>query len=123
MAGCVDALLSDPAVTGLSGHFNTEFVYGRIDSTFFYPAKSGVTVYFDPNYPRKIPFAAEGGFLFDPGPGSHPGDEKEWIRPDMYSISPELLAEMKSETRGTTIMFISEGGFFVLVTLFGAYEK
>jgi len=123
MAACITDLLSDPAVTGLSGPFGDDgrlAGHGRVDSAFYYPANSGVTVYFNREYPQDI-LSSAGELVFDPGPEFNRGDGQQWVRSEMFSIAPELLAELKKDARGKTTMFISEGSFFVLIMLIGAF--
>jgi signal transduction histidine kinase len=120
----VDGLLIDPAIIGASGDFdNTEAIknIGRVDSAFYYQTDAGPVIYFDPEYPNtaiagvgyELDFATDGKF--------HSGEDGQWVRNDMFSISPRLLDELSEDAHRRITMFISEGSFFMLVMLAGAF--
>ncbi len=122
--GCIGSLLSDPAVIGLHGPFGDGGgmeLFGQADSTFYSQAGSEAVIYFNTAYPRQILPGAGGELIFSPGTDGHSGEGGRWIRSDMFALSPDLLAEMAGDARGHTLMFITEGGFFVLIMLFGAF--
>ncbi|HDL04250.1 MAG TPA: HAMP domain-containing histidine kinase [candidate division Zixibacteria bacterium] len=117
-----DGLLSDSAIIGFATNEDGDgkpVVLGRIDSTF-YADIAGGTVYFDPHYPEKSLASLEGTVVFDPT-GHHGGEGMNWISPEMFSISPAVREEMEREIAGRIKMFASEGSFFVIIILFGAF--
>lgn len=120
----IEGLLTDPTIIGASGHFSDSSrieSIGRVDSAFYYQTDAGPVIYFDPEYPNaaianygdELTFTSDGKF--------HSGEENQWISPEMFSISPRSLDELSDDAHGRITMFISEGSFFMLVMLAGAF--
>ncbi len=77
-------------------------------------------VYFDPRYVDSLVEAHGGGLVLrldDP----RDGVAEPWLTADMLTASPGTLEKWESESNRRIKMLISEGGFFVLIILFGAF--
>ena len=120
---CLNNLLSDSAVLGFSGvlgETGPAVAVGSFDSTFYYPLGMGITMYFKPDYPHGLVDKEDGAIMFRTT-GRNGGENLEWVKNYMFEIAPDRLDELSGEARRKTIMFVSEGGFFMLVMLFGAF--
>jgi len=120
----IEGLLADPAIIGASGYFgdSTQIqTFGRIDSAFYYRTDAGPVIYFDPDYPNSALAGYGDELVFTPDGKYHSGEEGQWIDPDMFTISDRILEELSDDAHGRITMFISEGSFFMLVMLAGAF--
>lgn len=120
---CLSNLLSDEAVVGyrmLSDDGKAILIGGELDSTFHYEVEKGLTLYFDPEYPRRLIGDSSQDLIFTID-GYEGGTDMIWVRADMFEISPTTRERIERESRKGLKMFIFEGGFFMLVVLFGAY--
>jgi signal transduction histidine kinase len=120
---CLKNLISDSAVLGFSGVLGDTgavVAVGSVDSTFYYPLGMGITMFFKPDYPQDLIKKEDGAILFRTS-GRNGGENLEWVKNYMFEIAPERLDELAGEARHKTIMFVSEGSFFMLVMLFGAF--
>ncbi len=122
LAACMNNLLSDRALLGYviasePGH--TIVIGGKIDSTFYHDLGIGLTLFFDPDYPRRL--IGDPPDLIFAGEGYRSGDEMKWVQPEMFRIAPEVSERIESESQRGSKMFVFEGGFFMLIVLFGAY--
>ena len=118
-----DNLLVNPAVAGYRVVDDTgKALYqgGVIDSTFFAAIGANAFLFFDRGYPEKIikTHQAELEILLE---GYCNGQDRPWVSEAMLQIPPEMTARLKSESRRRIVMFVSEGSFFMLLILFGAY--
>lgn len=120
---CLSGLMADNAVIGYliapdgNGKVYTE---GRVDSTFYFRVVDEATIYFDPEYPERLINTSRREILYHPV-GQNAGEEMLWVEGDMFEIAPEVLRELSAESNKRVVMFISEGGFFFLVMLVGAF--
>lgn len=121
----LDQLLSDPIVIGYrltdsEGDVIAES--GRQDTSFFYRSSGSVTIhlFLNQDYPIEFISGINSDLAFRGdnrrGAYSHP-----WYTSEMFSIKPEVLAEVKDKAFHRIVMFLAEGSFFVLLTLFGAF--
>ena len=118
----IDSLLADSTIIGYSATDRltgekTEF--GRLDSSL-YADIGGATVYFDPRYPKSLLGDDIGNIEFNLS-GRSDGENMSWVRPEMFSISPNVKISIEQESSRRIKMFASEGSFFVPITLFGAF--
>lgn len=116
-------LLDDPAMTGYSvvvGGGEPVVRGGRIDSTFYFTIAGGSVIYFNAAYPMGM-IASESPGLTFAVTGRHNGAGNRWVTSEMYAPSSGVLAQIDDRARRTVTMFAFEGGFFLLVILFGAY--
>ncbi|NMC42630.1 MAG: HAMP domain-containing histidine kinase [candidate division Zixibacteria bacterium] len=123
MSGELYLLLEDPAMAGYSvavGGGEPVIRGGRLDSTFYHTIAGGAVVYFNAAYPMGVISSSGTGLLFSVS-GRHGGVGDRWVTPEMYAVSPGLLAQIDDRARRTVTMFAFEGGFFFLVMLAGAY--
>jgi len=121
---CIEGLVTDPAIVGASGNFSDSGqveTIERVDSAFYYQTDAGPVIYFDPQYPKTAITGYGDELNFAPDGKSHSGENGQWIQRDMFSISPRLLDELSDDAHGRITMFISEGSFFMLVMLAGAF--
>ncbi|MEW5924897.1 MAG: HAMP domain-containing sensor histidine kinase [Candidatus Zixiibacteriota bacterium] len=118
----LDSLLSDSIITGYSIGANPEEWKhsGLIDSTFYANIGSGITVFFDSQFPGRLLEDSKGEIQYKPY-GHISGKNLVWVVSDMFEIRPEVKEELERSTHGRIMMFASEGSFFVLITLFGAF--
>lgn len=118
-----ESLVVDSAVIGYSISRSGKSAVisgGRADSTFFTTLVPEVRLYFNANYPAQVAAKLSADLVFKL-PGRHVNTASEWVTPAMFSPSPESLKRLDSEKRRIVAMFLSEGGFFFLVMLLGAY--
>jgi len=123
LVSALDRLLSDPAVIGYSITDLDDSVHeaGRTDSTFYTAISSGCVLYFDSVYPRDLMSYELAENVVYSVEGDHDGTESTWVTLDMIQMSDAVRQNLDSEARGRIMMFLSEGGFFLLLILFGAY--
>jgi signal transduction histidine kinase len=119
----LDSLLADQAIIGYQvvDHISDSIINtGTVDSTFYATLDENEIIYFDPGYPNRL-IGNNEKYLSFQASGNHGGDSMTWVRPDMFSINAELEEHMENESRGRIIMFASEGSFFIIVIIFGAF--
>ncbi|MBU1470126.1 MAG: HAMP domain-containing histidine kinase [candidate division Zixibacteria bacterium] len=119
----LDRLLSDPAVIGYSitDSGAAQRSGGRIDSTLHAIVSNGCIIYFDAEYPHLLfpsQLAEDLAFSIE---GIHDGSESTWVASDMIQVPDAIQESLDSEAHRRIMMFLSEGGFFLLLILFGAY--
>ena len=120
----IEGLMTNPAIIGASGDFGPSGqmeIVGRVDSTFYYRTDAGPVIYFDPDYPQNIMAVYGDELNFSTGGNFHSGENGQWVRPDMFSIPERSLDEISSEAHRRITMFVSEGSFFMLIMLVGAF--
>lgn len=118
-----DSLLADSIIIGYSSSgipAGTAKNYGRVDSTFYADIGNGTTIFFDPEFPGQLLGDAKDAIDYNPS-GKHGGENMTWVDPAMFAVLPEVEEELTRSTHGRIMMFASEGSFFVLITLFGAF--
>jgi signal transduction histidine kinase len=119
---CMVNLLSDSAIVGyqISGMDSGKAeIGGVVDSSFYYEAEPGLTLYFNAEYPRRL-IGTPPDLIFSP-PAQNDGLDMIWVRADMFQIAPEVQDRIESESRKGLKMFVFEGSFFMLIVLSGAY--
>ena len=119
---CMNNLLSDRSIQGyqiLSEPGFEAAIGGVIDSTFYCSLDAGLILFFDPGYPRRL--IGEPPELVFEAEGHHSGEGMKWVQPNMFRIAPEILERIENESHRVSKMFIFEGGFFMLIVVFGAY--
>jgi len=119
-----DHLLADPAMRGylLSDSAGKTVQGGTIDSTFYYPikARSVAVLFLNREYPPQL--IAQ----LNPDLAYHGNDKQgayvsPWFTASMFTLKPEVLARVRDKAFHRVVMFVAEGSFFVLLTLFGAF--
>jgi len=118
-----DNLLDNPAVAGYQVTDNEgQVLYkgGLIDSTFYAVFGEQSRLFFDKGYPEKIIKTLKTELFFKVE-GFNDGREQPWVTETMLQIPPEVMARLERESRRRIVMFVSEGSFFMLLILFGAY--
>lgn len=123
LAKCVNGLLSNRAIVGFQIADNSEVGFrngGRIDSTFYYHPGPGMTLYFDPDYPGSLTGGDPPDLIFNP-PEHSGGTGMQWVRADMFEITPDVKTGIEEESRKGSKMFIFEGSFFMLIVVSGAF--
>ncbi|PKK85072.1 MAG: hypothetical protein CVT49_00595 [candidate division Zixibacteria bacterium HGW-Zixibacteria-1] len=118
-----DSLLADSIIIGYSSSgvpAGTAKNSGRADSTFYADIGGGTTIFFDPKFPGQLLGDAKDAIDYNPS-GKHGGKNMTWVDPAMFAVLPEVEEELTRSTHGRIMMFASEGSFFVLITLFGAF--
>ncbi len=120
---CFENLLLDPAVTGyrlLPDGAGRPTEAGILDSTFYLVVGAGHVLCLNPDYLHLLIDDTTSELIFSAS-GRNPGENYSWVRPDMFKVDPILLDRFRKEVTRGSIMFVSEGSFFILVMLFGAY--
>ena len=118
-----DDLLQTPAVTGyliLGPDSNIVYSGGEIDSTLYAKIDSQNLIYFDPSFPEKI-LRTHKVKLDIKLAGFHDGENEPWITEEMFHVPAEITDAIEKESRRHIVMFVSEGSFFMLVILLGAF--
>jgi len=118
-----ESLMTDSAIVGYSitrPQGKTAIWGGYVDSAFFAAFAPEAVIYFNSSYPTRIAAKLSSNLTFEL-PGHHIEATSEWITPAMFSPSPKLLEQLDNEKRRIVAMYLSEGGFFFLVMLLGAY--
>jgi len=118
-----DNLLQTPAVSGyliLNPDGDIAYSGGEIDSTLYAKINSQNLIYFDPSFPEKILRTHEVNLEIQLA-GFRDGENEPWITEEMFNIPAEVTAAIGKESRRHIVMFVSEGSFFLLVVLLGAY--
>jgi len=118
----IDSLLADSSIIGYSmtdSSSGKNVLFGRADSSL-YTAIGGGTVYFNPEYPAALLGDDSSRIEFHPS-GRNVGENMSWVHPEMFSISPDVMQGIEDEAHRRIKMFASEGSFFVLITLLGAF--
>ena len=116
-------LLKTPAVAGyavLDANGSIAATGGETDSAFYAQIDPQYLIYFDASFPEKI-LKTHGVNLRIEHEGCRNGMEEPWVTEDMFIIPDEVTGEIDKEARRHIVMFVSEGGFFMLVILLGAY--
>jgi signal transduction histidine kinase len=118
-----DKLLDNPAVAGYlitDAEGRTLYRGGEVDSTFYAAPGKGILLFFNKNYPGQIikTHKADLDFRVE---GFHDGREAPWVTEAMFHVPPEVTARLESGLHRRIVMFVSEGSFFMLLILFGAY--
>jgi hypothetical protein len=120
---CLNNLLLDEAVIGyqmLSEDGKVIFIGGELDSTFYFEVREGLTLHFDSGYPQRLIGDAPPNLIFTAS-GLKNGAKMAWVQAEMFEMSPFTMEQIENESQKGLKMFIFEGGFFMLVVLFGAY--
>ncbi|TFH65330.1 MAG: hypothetical protein E4G91_02870 [Candidatus Zixiibacteriota bacterium] len=120
-----DHLLADPAVSGyllsdLAG--KTTAQVGVVDSALYYPLtlRGESVLFFNSSYPSQLVGRLNPDLAYR-------GNDKQgayvspWFTASMFTLKPEVLAQVKNKAFHRVVMFVAEGSFFVLLTLFGAF--
>ncbi|MBN1212908.1 MAG: HAMP domain-containing histidine kinase [candidate division Zixibacteria bacterium] len=118
-----DNLLDNPVVAGyriMDADGRILYQGGVIDSTFYVVIGTNARLFFDRAYPEKIIKTHKAELDFKVA-GFHDGREIPWVAESMLSIPPDVETQLEKESRRHIVMFVSEGGFFMLLVLFGAY--
>jgi signal transduction histidine kinase len=120
-----DHLLADPALRGYlisDSTGKTILQGGTIDSTLYYPLllRGKSVLFFNGNYPSQ--FVEH----FNPDLAYRGHDKQRayvspWFTTGMFTLKPEVLARVRDKAFHRVVMFVAEGSFFVLLTLFGAF--
>jgi len=90
---------------------------GTVDSTFYARLGTDGLLYFDPKYAENH---MTGDFVMTVE-GFHDGATGSWVTAEMFRLSAEVLEKLERQSNRRLVMFISEGSFFLLVILFGAF--
>jgi two-component system, OmpR family, phosphate regulon sensor histidine kinase PhoR len=120
-----DHLLTDLAVRGylLSDSAGKTTVQGGvIDSALYYPLtlRGESVLFFNSSYPSQLVGQLNPDLVYR-------GNDKQgayvspWFTASMFTLKPEVLAHVKNKAFHRVVMFVAEGSFFVLLTLFGAF--
>ncbi len=118
-----DSLLTDRVVIGYSlrdKNLNTYEITGTIDSTFYFSIDRQTTIYFDPQFPAGLIEESDSRLVFIPQ-GLNGGENGTWVKNGMFAVNPDLLQDINDKSRRTIMMYASEGSFFILIILFGAF--
>jgi len=120
-----DYLLTDPAMSGyvLSDSAGKITVQGgTIDSTLYYPLtlRGESVLFFNSSYPSQLigQLNPDLAYRSNDKQGAY---VSPWFTASMFTLKPEVLARVKNKAFHRVVMFVSEGSFFVLLTLFGAF--
>lgn len=125
LIAALDLLAGDPAVRGYqlfdrSGVMVTST--GDVDSTFYLPVVSinSAVIYLDISYPGKLTeeLSSDLKYLGNKKVGRY---VQPWFSSEMFAVREEVTAEVEHKASRRVVMFTSEGSFFVLLTLLGAY--
>lgn len=118
----LDSLLADSIITGytIGNEAGVLKQSGSDDSTFYAAIGGGITVFFDPRFPEQLLEKSKDDIQYRPY-GHIGGKNMVWVVSDMFEIRPEVKEELERSAHGRIMMFASEGSFFVLITLFGAF--
>jgi two-component system sensor histidine kinase CiaH len=120
-----DHLLVDPAVRGYllsDSDGNAAIQGGTIDSTLYYPieTRNKAVLFFSHEYPQQLVAQLNPDLAYH-----NDGRQGTYISPrftaSMFTLKPEVLAQVKDKASRRVVMFVAEGSFFVLLTLFGAF--
>jgi two-component system, OmpR family, sensor histidine kinase CiaH len=120
-----DELLSHPAVRGYIVYDSAGRAAaqgGEIDSALYYPIKSRtrVTLFLNEKYPQQLIGQLNRDLVYH-GDGERCVFTPHQFTADMFTLKPEVLAQVKNKAFHRIVMFVAEGSFFVLLTLFGAF--
>lgn len=120
-----DRLLHDSALRGYLLSDSTGRTIGQggtIDSTLYYPIKTrnGVVLFFNHEYPLQL-VAQLNPDLDYRIKEKRSAYVSPWFTANMFTLKPEVLAQVKDKASRRVVMFVAEGTFFVLLTLFGAF--
>ncbi|MFZ5979528.1 MAG: sensor histidine kinase [Candidatus Zixiibacteriota bacterium] len=116
-------LLETPAVAGfivLDKNGQVVFTGGKTDSTFYAHIDPQNLIFFDRAFPKKIVKTHKVN-LDIKIEGFHDGQDEPWVTEAMFVIPEEVTEAIDKEARKRVIMFVSEGSFFMLVILLGAF--
>ncbi len=119
-----ELLREDPAVIGYQ-LFDPEggllITSGAVDSTFYLDVRSSyrALVFLDAAYPAQLTSTVNADLQF--AAARRGRYESPWFAPEMFSVQPQVLADVEERGRRRVFMFTMEGSFFVLLTLFGAF--
>ncbi|MDD3731083.1 MAG: HAMP domain-containing sensor histidine kinase [candidate division Zixibacteria bacterium] len=116
-------LLENPAIYGYLVNDSTRAVKywgGVIDSTYYARINERTWLFFDPHFPEKIIKTHKARLRFT-NSGFNSGAGKPWVSASMFHIDPAVTEELDREARRHIVMFVSEGVFFMLIILFGAF--
>lgn len=125
LTAALDLLAIDPAVKGYQLFDRSGTLVagsGEVDSTLYLPVVSAnsAVVYLDIEYPGQLTEQLNPELKYS-------GNEKvgrfqaPWFSPEMFAVRDEVTAEVEEKARSRVLMFASEGSFFVLLTLLGAF--
>jgi len=125
LTAALDLLAIDPAVKGyqLFDRGGTLVAgSGEVDSTLYLPVVSAnsAVLYLDIAYPGQLTEQLNPELKYA-------GHEKvgrfqaQWFNPEMFAVRDEVTAEVEEKADRRVLMFASEGSFFVLLTLLGAF--
>ena len=125
LTAALDLLSGDPAVKGYQlfdkgGKLVASS--GTIDSSLFLPIGSvnSAVLYLDITYPTKLTQQLNKELKYS-------GEQKTgrlrmpWFDSGMFGVREDVTAEVKNRADRRVLMFATEGSFFVLLTLIGAY--
>jgi signal transduction histidine kinase len=123
MKSVFNRILSSPSILGYHIDHDQDYVLdgGQVDSTFYASLGHNSILYFNTDYIMTLSSAFEADLEFD-ARGHRAGRDEIWVTAEMFKISPESIVYLEDESRGRIVMFLSEGSFFLLVILFGAYQ-
>ncbi len=120
-----DRLLADPAVVGYLLSDSNGNVIGRggeADSACYCPvdAERQAVLFFNSDYPEQLVAQLNPDLVYhsDNGKGAC---SSPWFATRMFSLKPDVLAQVKNRALHRVVMFVAEGSFFVLLTLLGAF--
>jgi two-component system phosphate regulon sensor histidine kinase PhoR len=118
----LERLRKHPAVLGyrIQDSDGDALEWGAVDSTFYAPVGSHGVLYFNQQYIRKLVEDRDAQLTFTVA-GTHEGTDGMWVDANMFALSREVVRQLESESRRRIVMFLSEGSFFLLVILFGAF--
>lgn len=119
---CYSNILFDQAVAGykISADTDRASAAGDTSSGLAYLPGGDNIIYLNPGYPDTLLNLNPGEIVFKL-PEHHYRTSFPWIESDMFKITEEYLERLHEESTRGSIMFISEGGFFILIMIFGAY--
>lgn len=125
LVSAFDLLLNDPAVLGYTLHKPdaTLLAAGGVTDSSFYTDVTGAVhavLFLDPNYPVLLTTELSRDLVIDSA--ARFGEIAESpFQASHFQIKESVEAELEKLARRRLIMFGSEGAFFVILTLLGAY--
>jgi signal transduction histidine kinase len=121
----LNELLGHPAFRGYIVHDSAGIVTaqgGIVDSALYYRVRSRtrVILFLNEKYPQLLLSQLNRDLVYRGIVERHEFIPHQFSA-NMFTLKPEVLAQVKNKAFHRVVMFISEGSFFVLLTLFGAF--
>jgi signal transduction histidine kinase len=125
LTAALDLLATDPAVKGYQLFDKNGALVaaaGVADSTLYLPVISAnsAIVYLDSEYPARLTEQLNPDLRYSPKE-KHGEFKMPWFESRMFAVREAVTAQVVEKANRRVLMFATEGSFFVLLTLLGAY--